>query len=172
MKGFQVKHLPQGTQTFISNSCCWMKTSQKVMLYLRLEMRSLLFSGTSQCSQGLVKWALLQRARLSTPLCPGGLFPFIHHLHTKESLSVGLQLQLSLSNQCTPLVESWGQISGLSDSVGHSSSFILRLLGQLQLFWTSQQSLNLPEKLDCFLPMAHSLGNENPHPPSPCQEPS
>lgn len=51
------------------------------------------------------------------PLCPGGGFLFIHRLHTEGSLSVGLQLKVSPSNQCAPLVESWGQISGLSDSV-------------------------------------------------------
>lgn len=96
MKGFQVKHLPQETQTFISNRFyCWTRTSQNATLHLRLEMRS---------------W---QRSRLSTALCPGGVFLFIHHLHTEESLSVRLQLQVSLSSQCAPLVESWGQISGL-----------------------------------------------------------
>lgn len=56
--------------------------------------------------------------RLSTPWCPGGVFLFIHHLHIEGSLSVGLQhWMVSPSNQCAPLVESWGQISGLSDSV-------------------------------------------------------
>lgn len=164
MKGFQVKHLPQETHTFLSNSCyCRTKTSQDAMLYLRLQMRSWLFSRTSQVGTAA-------EGETFQPLCPGGGFLFIHRLHTEGSLSVGLQLEVSPSNQCAPLVESWGQISGwLSGAV---SPFSLRLLGQLQPFRTSQQSQNRPELQDCFPPMAHSLGNENPHPPSPCQEPS
>lgn len=117
MKDFQVKHLPQETQTFISKSFyCWMKTSENAMLS---EIRN------ESCSQGLVKWTLPQRARLSTPLCPGGVFLFSHHLGTEKDLSVGLQLQVTPSNQCAPLVESWGNFRVESLS-GEASPFLLR----------------------------------------------
>lgn len=165
MKGFQVKHLPQGTQTCISSNCCWTKTSQKAMLYLRLEMRSLLFSRTSQMGTA----AEGRTFRTTVSWRPISIYPPFPH--REKSIGWAATPAVSVQSLCS---FSWElgadfRVEWLSGTV---SPFILRLLGQLQPFRTSQQSQNLPEQLDCFLPMAHSLGNENPHPPSSCQEPS
>lgn len=167
MKGFQVEHLPRGTHTFLSNSCwyCRTKTSQDAMLYLRLEMRSWLFSRTSQmdtATEGKTFHTMVSWRRIS-------IYPSF--THRGKSVSWAATRGVSIQSVCS---FSWElgadfRVEWLS---GAGSPFSLRLLGWLQPFRTSQQSQNLPELQDCFPPVAHSLGNENPHPSSPCQEPS